>query len=93
MVDFGSRIKFLREKSDLTQAQLATRLGITKSMVSAYETSMRLPSLNTLIKISYVFKVSTDYLLGIENKYDLNISTLTEKEKQAVYNLIDAFKE
>ncbi len=93
MIDFGERIKFLRMRNNLTQAQLAERIGVTKSMVSAYETAMRLPSLDTLVKLSRVFKVSTDYLLGVDKRHDLNIPTLTEKQKQAVYALVRVFNE
>ena len=93
MVDFGERVKNLRTRNNLTQAQLAERLGVSKSMVSSYETSIRLPSFDVLIKIAYVFKVTTDYLLGIDKRSVLNMPELTEKQKQAVYNIIEAFNE
>ena len=44
MVDFGIKLAKLRENKRLSQSQLAARLGITKSMVSAYENSARMPS-------------------------------------------------
>ena len=93
MVDFGERVKNLRTRNNLTQAQLAERLGVSKSMVSSYETSIRLPSFDVLIKIAYVFKVTTDYLLGIDKRSVLNMPELTGKQKQAVYNIIEAFNE
>ena len=64
MVDFGDRLKELRKRSKLSQEQLARQLGITKGMISSYETSMRMPSYHILLKISFLFNVSTDYLLG-----------------------------
>ncbi len=93
MVDFGDRLKYLRTKNKLTQAQLAELIGVTKSMVSAYETSMRLPSFDALIKLAHVFKVTTDYLLGVDNRDTIKLPSLTEKQKQAVYAMIEAFKE
>ena len=41
MVDFGNILKTLRLKEDMTQAQLAHKLGLTKSVISAYETGSR----------------------------------------------------
>lgn len=52
----------------MTQTKLSQKLGLTKSVISAYETDLRLPSYDVLIHISQIFKVSTNYLLGIERK-------------------------
>lgn len=66
MVDFGNNLKTLRLKKNWTQAQLAQKLGITESVISAYETGIRLPSYDILIHIAKIFNVSTDYLLGLD---------------------------
>lgn len=92
MVDFGNTLKSLRLRSDMTQEQLALRLGLTKSVISAYETGLRMPSYEVLISISRIFKVSTDYLLGLERKQEIDLSGLTEEEIQALLNLIQAMK-
>lgn len=47
MVDFGNTLKALRLREDMTQAQLAQKLGLTKSVISAYETGLRLTSAST----------------------------------------------
>lgn len=92
MVDFGNNLKTLRLKKNWTQAQLAQKLGITKSVISAYETGIRLPSYDILIHIAKIFNVSTDYLLGLEKKYEIDLSGLTEEEIQALLALIEAMK-
>ncbi len=92
MVDFGNNLKTLRLQNGLTQAQVAQKLGVTKSVISAYETGLRLPSYDILINISKLFRVSTDYLLGLENIRELDLSGLTEEEIQALLNLIKAMK-
>lgn len=92
MVDFGNRLKTLRLKENLTQAQLAQKLGLTKSVISAYETGLRLPSYDILIHIAQIYRVSTDYLLGIENKQEIDLSGLSDEEKNALLNLITAMK-
>lgn len=93
MVDFGNRLKKLRLQNEYTQEQLAKRLDLTKSVISAYETGLRLPSYSTLLSISDIFKVSTDYLLGKhENKQILDLSGLTEEEISALKLLVKAMK-
>lgn len=61
-------------------------------MISAYETGLRLPSYDVLIHIAQIFKVSTDYLLGVEHKDSLDLSGLTQPEKSALLMLIKAMK-
>ena len=92
MVDFGNTLKTLRLRDSLTQAQLAQKLQLTKSVISAYETGLRLPSYDVLIQIAKIFNVSTDYLLGLERKYGLDLSGLTQPEIDALLNLIRAMK-
>jgi len=92
MVDFGNTLKTLRLHEEMTQAQLSQKLGLTKSVISAYETGLRLPSYDVLIHIAQIFKVSTDYLLGVEQKDSLDLSGLTQNEKSALLALIKAMK-
>ena len=92
MVDFGNTLKTLRLHEEMTQAQLSQKLGLTKSVISAYETGLRLPSYDVLINIAQIFKVSTDFLLGVEQKDSLDLSGLTQNEKSALLALIKAMK-
>lgn len=92
MVDFGSTLKTQRLSKNMTQAQLAQKLGITKSVISAYETGLRLPSYDILIHIAHIFNVSTDFLLGVENRQNIDLSGLSPEETDALLNLIRAMK-
>lgn len=92
MVDFGNTSKTLRLRENMTQAQLAQKLGLTKSVISAYETGLRLPSYDVLIHISKIFKVSTDYLLGVESQQGIDLSGISEEEVTALKNLIKAMR-
>ncbi len=93
MIDFGNRLKKLRSMNNMSQTQLAERLGVTKSVVSAYENGIRMPSYEVLIKLARVYKVSTDFLLGNENQKSLDVSGLSENEITAIKNLIKAMQE
>lgn len=92
MVNLSERIKFLRQNANLTQNQLADRIGVSKSLISAYELGNRLPSYDNLIKIATIFKVSTDYLLGVENKNYLDMSGLTDSQKIILYQLVRSIR-
>lgn len=79
--DFGKRVKELRQRAGLTQQQLAERVLVSKAAISNYELYERNPSPEILIKLARVFHVSTDYLLGIEEKIQvLDVSDLTDED-------------
>ena len=92
LVNFGNRLKTLRIKKKLTQQQLADLLGLTKSVISAYENGLRYPAYDVLIKIARIFKVSTDYLLGVEIKREIDTSVLTDEQVEALIVLIDTIR-
>lgn len=79
-VDFGQRLKELRVQAGMTQLQLAQRMGVTKSVVSFYELQQRTPSPDILVKLSGIFKVSTDYLLGLDPRETIDISGLSQED-------------
>lgn len=84
MANFGDVLRDLRLASKMTQKTLAEKLGVTKSVVSYYELQERSPSPEILIKLSDVFHVSTDYLLGIEKNAStvLDVSGLKDEDIQ-----------
>ena len=64
MDDFGERLRKLRLGRDLSQGELASRLGVVPSSVGKYErVANSFPSVEVLIKISDFFDVTLDYLL------------------------------
>ena len=93
MVDFGYRLKNLRIQYGMTQAQLADRLGLSKSVISAYENGNRLPSYDILIKIARIYNVTTDFLLGVEPQDGTDLSGLSHDEKEALVHLIKVMRQ
>lgn len=92
MVDFGSNLKELRLKYKMTQKELADKIGVTKSIISYYELQERSPSPEVLIKLSGIFHVTTDYLLGIEQKHSIDVSGLSSEEVAIIERLIELFE-
>jgi len=62
-LEFGKRLKKLRKESKLTQQELADKLNIKRSTLAGYESGKQ-PSYETLVKLSDIFNVSVDYILG-----------------------------
>ena len=67
-MSFNERLRELRTKRELSQQQLATALGISKSAISMYEIGEREPDFETLEAIADLFNVDMNYLLGDDNK-------------------------
>jgi len=93
MIDFGDKLKQLRTSKSLSQDRLAKQLQITKSMISAYENSVRLPSYDVLTKIALFFNVSADYFFGFDNRQFLDTTDLTDEQIRILSILIDEFKQ
>ncbi|QXN67744.1 hypothetical protein [Mycolicibacterium phage J1] len=89
---FGKRLKELREEYNevaaekLTGAKLGEALGVSKQSVSKWENGLSYPDFDTIIKLSEIFNVSTDYLLGrtdIKNPSD-EISNAIEDDPELI---------
>lgn len=63
-MDFKHRIKELRKERKFTQQRLADLLGVDKSSISKYEHGVNAADHEQLKKLSDIFNVSMDYLLG-----------------------------
>ena len=88
MVNFGEKIKILRIQSGLTQRELGMQIKVSKSVVSYYELQERYPSPEILLRLSNVFHVTTDYLLGKETNQCLDVSDLDADEIQLLQHMI-----
>lgn len=89
---FGNKLKSLRKELNLTQEQLAKRIGVAKSVVSYYESGERYPSYDVLVKLTNVFHVTTDYLLDIEKKHTLDVSDLSPEDIQVLQTVANALR-
>ena len=63
-----NRLRDLREDRDLKQADIAKEFNIDQSNYSKYELEKVDIPLKLLIKLSYFYDTSTDYILGLTNE-------------------------
>lgn len=88
---FDERLKLLRKKCGYTQVSLAETLGVSKGTVAMWETGKRTPDFETLIRLSDLFDVRTDYILGKSNDSssaklsDDDIEQLGRWELESIY--------
>lgn len=67
-MDYVTRIRNLREDSDLTQSQIADYLGTSQTMYARYERGANEMPIRHLIRLAQYYNVSMDYLCGLTNQ-------------------------
>lgn len=88
----AGRIRELRERQNLSQSELGKKLGITRSSVNAWEMGVNLPSTHYLVELSRIFRVPTDYILGLCQQETLLLDGLTQEEKGILQSLVRYFR-
>lgn len=90
------KLKKLREQYGFSQRAVAKQLGISPSVVSGYETGERTPSVEVLLAMSYLYRCSTDYLLGKDTDkpvQTVDVSALSNHQIRVLVELIETMKE
>ena len=91
MYDLGLRLRELRQKKNMSQVTVAKRLHINNTTVSAYESNTITPSLEVLKDFAYLYNVSSDYLLGIDNRQIICVEGLTQRQIDIINTLLVEF--
>ena len=92
LVNMGDKLKSLRTYKKMTQKQVADRIGLAISAVSSYESGTRYPSYDVLVRLAHIFRVSTDYLLGMTDKRNIDVTGLDDDEIELISQLVDKLK-
>lgn len=104
-MNFGERLKELRNKRSISQSKLAELTNLHYTQIGRYEKSKSLPSSDILKKLAEIFSVSIDYLIegttedtakSFIHDRDLlkqfkEIEALDQKDKETVKVFLDAF--
>ena len=89
---FSERLAEVRKANKLSQTEVATKLNVTKQSVANWENGNVMPSIDMLIKISTVFNVSSDFLLGLNNRKFIDVTNLTLEETAHIQSIINDLK-
>lgn len=104
-MEFSERLKILRKQAQLTQVDVAEKLGISQPAYASWERGIKKPTQENLVKIAQILNVSVDYLVGnsdytedkldnIELLFRMNSKGLTDEEKEIFKKeLIEFMKE
>ena len=89
------RLKTLRSQKGFSQRRVAELIKVAPSAVAAYETGERTPSIEKLIALANLYRVSVDFLLGVD-KTDMSkmidVSKLTDEQIQVIRSLISVME-
>lgn len=93
---FGDRLKEIRKNHNKTQTQVADDLNISKSIISAYEKNIRMPSIDVVIKLKNYFNVPMSYFFDEENegiyRLTVDITDLTDEQFKIITMLLEEFR-
>src|SRR5690606_6475513 len=98
MLNIGERITQLRKQFNLSQEDLAKKIGVSRTIIGNYERNTNTPSIEVLIKIAKTFNVTVDNLIGegelssyekVDIKLIKAINKLNKNTKDDLYFLVD----
>lgn len=87
--DFGLRLKGLREKKKMTQEQVGKYLGVTGANVSSYEKNVVSPPIDVLRKLALLYGVTSDYILGIDDRKIFVIETRKSSHEKGIEQILE----
>lgn len=87
------KLRLMRIKNKMSQKEVASRINISVSVISDYETGNKTPSLGRLLKLAALFNCSTDYLLSHQQRNDtVHIDGLTSEQIRILNMVADEMK-
>ncbi len=95
IANLPEKLRSLREKFGYSQKQVAQMLGVSASIISCYESGERTPSTEAILSLAYLFRCSTDFLLGRESTYTtspLSTEGLSSEEIAVLQSVIETLR-
>ena len=91
--DFGLRLRELREAKHLSQSDVASRLNVSRSTVSGYESNTTTPSLEQFTRLAILYNTSLDYMMGLDNRVCFYLDGLRENQQQTILDVVNRLKQ
>lgn len=92
LYELCERIAELRDSFGITQAELGKKLGVTRSAVNSWEMGLSIPQLKHVIEMARIFNTTVDSLLNSSKQVVVDITVLTPKEQQVIFNMVECLK-
>ena len=90
--NYSEKIRTLRKSKRMTQEQVADQIGVTKAMISAYETGIKCPSVEVLLKLSQLFNVTVDYIIRPDAPKYVDVSDLSDDSIALIITMINKLR-
>jgi len=87
----GERIKKLRENASLSQAELARKLGISRSSVNAWESGFSAPTAVYIIEMAKLFHSTADFILELDKGEKIVLDGYSKEEIKIIHGLLAYF--
>ena len=91
--DFGLRLRELREAKHLSQSDVASRLNVSRSTVSGYESNTTTPSLEQFTRLAILYNTSLDYMMGLDNRVCFYLDGLSENQQKTILDVVNRLKQ
>jgi len=88
----ADRIKELRSALNMTQAELAKVLSLSRTAINSYEQGLSVPSIATFVELCKFFNVSADYLLELNDSTNICVKGLEADEIALIYKIVEKIK-
>lgn len=96
LLEVGKKIKKYRVRAKMTQTDLAKELGMSKSIISAYEKGTRNPSFDVLSDMANIFNIpEINFLIDEDDenfKITVDITDLTNHQQYLIESLVRQFR-
>ena len=85
-MNFGDKIQLQRKKKGMTQEELGEELNVSRQTITKWESNQSFPEIKKIIKLSYFFDVTIDYLLKDEIEDEERNVIKIEKEEKNIFS-------
>ena len=87
-MSFSELLKQCRKKQGVSQAELASKLGVTQQAVGKWESGKSSPDPSTVARIAELLNTTADYLLGRSDDIPFKMGGLTDAQQQTVLQFV-----
>jgi len=87
----GTRIANLRESMGISQAELARKLGISRTSVNSWESGLAAPTAQYIVAMAKLFRSSADYILELDKKESVDLTGYSKEEIKLIHDILRSF--
>ena len=90
---FSQRLKQLRSLQGISQYALADALGVSRTSLKNWELAVATPPVEVLVEIALYFRVTSDYLLGLDGRRSIQITMMSDRSVDALTSFVRILEE